>query len=254
MKKFLLTVAGFDPTSGAGTTLDLRVFRRFGYYGLAVLTSVTVQNSRRVYEYLDLPAEFILKQYRKLTADLRPDGLKLGMLGSQKAFPAIEEILSASREIPVVVDPVFRSSSGCWLLEKESLKDFLKLIKGKINLLTPNLAEASLITGKRIDRPEKMVEAARKIAEMIDGACLIKGGHLRDQVVDVLYDGQKIYEIKKKKIPLEVHGTGCFFSSAILCFLARGEKLPSACREASSAIKQAMKSTIRGKGRSLFAI
>ncbi len=254
MKKFLLTVAGFDPTSGAGATLDLRVFGRFGYYGLAVLTSVTVQNSRRVYEYLDLPAEFILTQYRKLTADFRPDGLKLGMLGSRKAFPAIEEILLASQQIPVVVDPVFRSSSGCWLLEKENLKHFLKLIKGKITLLTPNLAEASLLLGRRIDRPEKMVEAARSLAEMIEGACLIKGGHLRDQAVDVLYDGQKIYEIKKKKIPVDVHGTGCFLSSAILCFLARGEKLAAACQKASEAIKLAMKSTVRGKGRSLFAI
>lgn len=252
MKKALLTVAGFDPSSGAGATLDLKVFHHFGFYGLAVLTSVTVQDSRCVYDHRSLPPAFVLQQYRKLNRDFDLAGIKIGMLGSQKIIPVLQELLKDSRKIPVVVDPVFRSSSGRWLLEKQSLKRFLKSIRGKITLITPNLNEASLVLGKKIDSSEKMPEAARQISQITSSACLIKGGHLSDRVIDLLFDGQRVFKIKKEKLPVEVHGTGCFLSSAILCFLAEGRSLPEACRRASKALHHLLKSPLRISGRALF--
>ncbi len=252
MKKALLTLAGFDPTSGAGATLDLKVFNHLGYYGLAVLTSVTVQDSSRVYDHLTLPPRLVLEQYEKLRSDFRLTGIKVGMVGSRRLFRAIEQILKESSNLPVVVDPVFRSSSGRWLLEKQDLRGYLKAIRGKITLLTPNLEEASLLLGKKIDSPEKMVEAAKGLSDLAASACLVKGGHLREKAVDILYDGQQVFMFSKKKLPVEVHGTGCFLSSAILCHLVDGCSLPLACRKASLRLRRRLTSALRISSRALF--
>lgn len=252
MKNVLLTVAGFDPSSGAGATLDLRVFNHFGFYGLAVLTAITIQNSFQVYGFKPLSAELILEQYRKLKADFKLAGIKVGMLGSRKAISAVEEIVSDNNNLPVVIDPVFRSSSGQWLLEKKYIQKYLQSIRGKITLFTPNLNEASLILGEKIDTVEDMEQAARRISQLTRSACLLKGGHLMDKVVDVFYDGHQIHLFKKKKLPAEVHGTGCFLSSAILCFLAEGLPLTEACKKASMTIHRFLHSPLLLGHRPLF--
>ncbi len=252
MKKVLLTVAGFDPSSGAGATLDLKVFSYFGFYGLAILTSVTVQNSYKVYEFLSLPANLVRKKYQKLKIDFKISGLKIGMLGRASIIPVVEEIVSENRHLPIVVDPVLRSSSGRWLLERNRIFEYLKAIKGKIKLITPNLIEASLITGQKIRTLPDMKDSARKIAEITGAACLIKGGHLLEEAADVLYDGFRFSLIRKKKLPIEVHGTGCFLSSAILCFLVEGYPLPLACRKASLAITRFLKDPLKLSCRSLI--
>ncbi|MGB9894216.1 MAG: bifunctional hydroxymethylpyrimidine kinase/phosphomethylpyrimidine kinase, partial [Candidatus Saccharicenans sp.] len=229
MRKVLLTIAGFDPSSGAGASLDLKVFSHFGYYGLAVLTSVTIQNSYKVYDYLTLPTWFVRQEYKKLITDFNLSGIKIGMLGQGKIISVIKEIVSENKERPLVVDPVFCSSSGHWLLPEKDIDRYLKAIRGKITLITPNLFEAGLIIGEKITSLREMQEAARKISDRTLSACLVKGGHLKEKAVDVLYDGQKIHNLKKKKLSFEVHGTGCFLSSAILCFLATGLPVAEAC-------------------------
>ncbi|MGQ9801240.1 MAG: bifunctional hydroxymethylpyrimidine kinase/phosphomethylpyrimidine kinase [Candidatus Saccharicenans sp.] len=254
MRKTLLTVAGFDPSSGAGATLDLRVFRRYGYHGVAVLTALTIQNSSRVYGYRTLSPQLVLEQYRRLKSDFRLSGIKIGMLGSKKLIPVVGEIAGDNRSLPLVVDPVFRSSSGRWLLEKSGLRPYLKALSEKISLFTPNLNEASLILGERIDRVEKMEEAARRIADLTSSACLVKGGHLTGMAVDVLFDGRDFFHFRKKKLPLAVHGSGCFLSSALLCFLAEGCSLPEACRRASAEIYRRLKAPLTISRRPLFDI
>lgn len=254
MSKTLLTVAGFDPSSGAGATLDLRVFRHFGYHGLAVLTAITIQNSSRVYGYRTLSPPLVLEQYRRLKSDFKLSGIKIGMLGSKNIIPIVDQILEDNRSLPRVVDPVFRSSSGHWLLEKSGLQPFLKAVSGKISLITPNLNEATLILGEKIDGPEKMEEAARRIAYLTSSACLLKGGHLPAMAVDILFDGQRFYHFRKKKLPLNIHGSGCFLSSAILCFLANGCPLPAACRQASAEVHRRLKTPLKISRRPLFAI
>lgn len=252
MKKALLTLAGFDPTSGAGASLDLKVFKHLGYYGLAVLTSITLQDSRRVYDYLTIPPRLVLQQYRKLRSDFQLAGIKMGMVGSWQLSRAIEQILGESRGLPVVVDPVFRSSSGHWLLERQELTGYLKAIRSKISLLTPNLEEASLLLDKKIDSPEKMVEAAKQLSELASAPCLVKGGHLREKAVDILYDGHRVFQFQKRKLPVEVHGTGCFLSSAILCYLVDGCSLPLACRKASALLHRRLLSPLQISRRALF--
>ncbi|MCX8159319.1 MAG: hydroxymethylpyrimidine/phosphomethylpyrimidine kinase [Candidatus Saccharicenans sp.] len=252
MKKALLTLAGFDPSGGAGATLDLKVFRRFGYYGLAVLTSVTVQDSRRVYDYLPMPPEFVVRQYRKLRADFRLAGIKIGMVGSRSLLPALETVLHENRALPVVADPVFRSSSGHWLLEKRGLDDYVRTVRGKITLFTPNLVEASLLLNRKIDSPEQMTDAAKRLSELTVSACLVKGGHLRKEAEDILYDGHRIFRFKKRKLPVEVHGTGCFLSSAILCYLVEGWDLAAACRKASAILHRRLLSPLHISGRALL--
>lgn len=256
MKKTLLTVAGFDPSGGAGLTLDLKVFGHLGFHGLAIPTSLTVQNSYRVYRQIPLPPAFVLDAYRKLKLDFRLSGIKIGLLGSYRLLPALKTIIEENKKIPVVVDPVFRASSGCWFFEKKHLKQFLKIIKGRISLLTPNLPEASLITGEKILSQQQMKEAARKIFNLIEVPCLVKGGHLPGQsyVTDILFDGQEFTIIRKKKLAADVHGTGCFLSSAILGYLAGGQSLPSACRDASRLIDWKLKNPLKISKRALLQV
>jgi hydroxymethylpyrimidine/phosphomethylpyrimidine kinase len=244
MKKVLLTVAGFDPCSGAGATLDLRVFHHFGFYGLAVLTSITVQNSFKIYGFKSISPELILDQYCRLRADFKPSGIKIGMLGKSRAIPAIEEIVSENKKLPIVIDPVFKSSSGKWLLEKKYIQKYIQAISGKITLITPNLNEASLIAGSKIETVDGMKKASERISHLTESACLIKGGHLKDKAVDVLYDRKRFHFFEKKKLQIKVHGTGCFLSSAILCFLAQGLSLTEACHKASLSIEKFLNSPL----------
>jgi len=254
MKKVLLTVAGFDPSSGAGATLDLKVFNHFGFYGLAVLTSITVQNSSKVYSFKALAPELILEQYRKLKSDFKLSGIKIGMLGRSKAISAIEEIVSENRKLPIVLDPVLRSTSGKWLIEKKDIPELIKAMSGKIALITPNLDEASLILGEKIKTVENMKQAARRISQLTRSACLLKGGHLKNKAVDVFFDRRDFHLFEKNKLRSEVHGTGCFLSSAILCFLAQGLSLTEACQKASETISQFIHSPLLLSRRPLFDI
>lgn len=252
MKKVLLTIAGFDPSSGAGLSLDLKVFSRFGCYGLAIPTALTIQNSYRVYDYKALSPRLIVETYRRLKTDFKISGLKIGMTGSPRVLTAVKTILADNQGRPVVVDPVFRSSSGRWLLDKNHLASYLKVLAGRMTLFTPNLEEASLLLGRKINQIKQMEKAAREINQLVQAPCLLKGGHLQDQVIDLLDDGQETTVIPKQKLPVNVHGTGCFLSSAILCFLVKGYSLSVACQQASLTVDKFLKSPLTISRRPLF--
>src|SRR4030067_1624518 len=226
--KVLLTIAGYDPSSGAGVLLDIAVFRRFGFPGTGILPSVTAQNSLRVTDIRCLGGRFLFKQYSTLVRDISPAGIKVGMLGCRQNIPALGRILAQHPDLPIVVDPVFRASSGRWLLEKEAIPSYLSRIKGRISILTPNLYEAALISGRRLREPEAMKEAARRIVDRIAVPCLVKGGHLAGSVVDVLYDGRQFYLFPHEREPGDVHGTGCFLSSRLRSYLVMGKSLAEA--------------------------
>jgi len=254
-KKVLLSVAGYDPSSGAGVLLDVAVFRRFGFLCAGILTAVTAQNSRQVTDVRCLGRRFLLSQYEALKADVVFSGIKVGMLGCRRNLPALESILDQHPDIPRVVDPVLRSSAGRWLLEREAVPAFLAVIKGRVSVLTPNLSEAALISGRRLQNPEAMKEAARMIVDRIAAPCLVKGGHLAPQVVDVLFDGRQFYHFPHERVPGDVHGTGCFLSSSLLCYLVKGKPLPEACARATEFTGSALRDAVRfGKGRSVFSL
>jgi hydroxymethylpyrimidine/phosphomethylpyrimidine kinase len=253
MKKILLSVAGFDPTSGAGVSLDLKVFQSLGYYGMAVLTSLTAQNTQTVEKIRCDPAKHVWEQYRVLRDEVEFSGIKVGMLGCRQNIPIISKILDANPGIPKIIDPVFRSSSGVWLLEKDSVPDYLKTIKEKASLITPNRDEAGWILGTGVRGVSDIEKAAKHITDLAGFPCLIKGGHIEGQRIDILYDGKKIHRFKNTMLKKKVHGTGCFLSSSILCYLAKELSLEAACELAIKTTRQAIKKAKSvGRGQDLF--
>lgn len=255
MDKVLVSIAGFDPSGGAGVLLDVAVFRSFGFQGAGLLTAATAQNSRSVGSIRCLGNRFLRRQYEILVRDVAPAGIKVGMLGGAENIPALVRILDDQKGVPIVIDPVFRSSSGRRLLEKKAIPSYLDRIKGRITLLTPNLHEAAAITGLRLREPEDMKEAALRIVERVAAPCLIKGGHLPGKAVDVFCDGERSVFFPHNKKSKEVHGTGCFLSSSLLCYLVMKKPLVEACSLAIDLTQDAI-DTARplGRGRAVFAI
>jgi hydroxymethylpyrimidine/phosphomethylpyrimidine kinase len=244
-KKILLSVAGHDPTSGAGISLDLRVFQLLGFQGMAALTSITSQNTKDIRKVHCLPPDLLWNQYQTLGEDIHFSGIKVGMVGCGKNIKVIKRILTDNPNIKKVVDPVFKSSSGAWLLERNSIPLYISEIKGKASLLTPNLEEASMISGIKIKNIEDMKKAAQSIFSLSSIPCLIKGGHVPKQIVNVLYDGNKFHFFKKEKIRKKVHGTGCFLSSSLLGYLAKGNSLDKACLLATQLTHKAIRNAIK---------
>lgn len=253
MRKILLSIAGFDPTTGAGVSLDLKVFRDHGYYGMGILTSLTSQNTRSVKKVHCPPALFVAEQYRHLNADVEFSGIKVGMIGSADNIGVIGEILSDNSEIPVVIDPVFKSSGGSWLIEKRFIPQYMEKIREKASLLSPNLAEAGWISGTRVGDVKAMHTAAERIFDLTGIPCLVKGGHLPGRNIDLLFDGETFFSFENGKLKKSVHGTGCFLSSSILCQLVGGSPLDQAVSLAIMATRAAMKRAIKiGEGQLLF--
>jgi hydroxymethylpyrimidine/phosphomethylpyrimidine kinase len=239
-KKILLSVAGFDPTSGAGVSLDLKVFQKYGYSGMGILTSLTAQNTRTVKKIHCLSPRFLTEQYRHLAVDVVFSGIKVGMIGCAENVSVIGKILSENPKIPIVVDPVFRSGAGNWLFDKKSIPAYIAKVREKASLLTPNLKEAEWISGLKVRNVEEMISSAEKIYALTSIPCLIKGGHLPNQNLDILFDGKNIVRFKNEKLEKTVHGTGCFLSSSILCHLVRGLSLEQAVSLAVQATRQAI--------------
>jgi hydroxymethylpyrimidine/phosphomethylpyrimidine kinase len=253
MKKVLLSMAGFDPTGGAGILLDMKVFQWLGYQGVAVISAQTVQNTRGVERIAHVPPDLCWDQYHSLHQDINIDGIKVGMLGFAENIEPLGRILHENPEIPKVVDPVFHASSGEWLLPQNAIADFMRILKGRISLLTPNLHEASLITGMEVTDLAGMEKAARQIFAEYKIPVLVKGGHLGSPVIDLLYEGTSSVTFQNRRIAGEVHGTGCCLSSAVLSFLAAGHPLKKACREAIDFTHVLIKSSQKlGQGKRVF--
>ncbi len=251
----LLTVAGFDPSGGAGLILDLQVFRSLGFQGTAIITSLTSQNVQKVFEFKPLPASFVLSQYRVLKKDFAWEGMKIGLLGGKSLFPVIKEILEDQVTRPRVIDPVFRSSSGTWFLEPAVIPSFLKTIAGRATIITPNVPEASLITGLKIRSLSDMERAARIIYEMTGVACLLKGGHREGQIFDFLYTGKISRVFRSQRLPMKVHGTGCLLSAALVASLVRFKDLEKACTVSLRFTRRAIKGAfIPRRGRAIFSL
>ena len=252
-KKILLSVAGFDPTSGAGVTLDLKVFQKYGYHGMSILTSITSQNTQKVKKVHCPPTSFLSEQYHHLREDVEFAGIKVGMIGCEANIGLIAKILSGNENLPIVIDPVFKSSSGKWLYKKKSIPAYMDVIKGIASLLTPNLAEAEWISRMKVATVKDMHTSAEIIFDMTSIPCLIKGGHLPDQKVDLLFDGKTFYRFKNKKLKGSIHGTGCFLSSSILCHLVNGSPLDQAVSLAINTTREGMKRALNmGKGQLLM--
>ncbi|MFQ6083835.1 MAG: bifunctional hydroxymethylpyrimidine kinase/phosphomethylpyrimidine kinase [Candidatus Aminicenantia bacterium] len=256
MKKSLLSIAGFDPTCGAGVSLDIRVFEYLGFKSLGIITSLAIQNTREVKEILSLPSNIILSQYRTLKEDVKIDGVKVGMIGSEQNLTPVAEILKDLKGVPKVVDPVFKSSSGAWLLEEKAMPEFINKIIPLADIITPNLEEASLITKIKTESLEDMEKAAQIIYQNWKTKSIIKGGHLPgNRAVDIIFDGDKFHFLENEKTKTKVHGTGCFFSSALLGYLSKNHSFFEACELAKKLTFKAIKNSKKiGKGQRIINV
>src|ERR1700726_1415560 len=205
----LLTIAGFDPSCGAGIAADLKTFAAHGCYGLAAITSLTVQSTEGVQAVHNTPSAELREQLEILAKDCDIAAVKIGMLGNRGNAVVVAEFLDAHKFAHVVHDPVMKSSSGAELLDAAGIKYLIAELLERSSVITPNVPEAEILTGRTIKDVADMEAAARKIVEMGAHAVIVKGGHM-DRAVDVLFDGHEIFVLAgDKNKEEELHGTGC---------------------------------------------
>jgi hydroxymethylpyrimidine/phosphomethylpyrimidine kinase len=246
----LLTIAGFDPSCGAGVGADLKTFAAHGSYGIAAITSLTVQNTQGVETVHNTPASELREQLEILVKDCEIAAVKIGMLGNRGNAAVVAEFLDAHKFAHIVHDPVMKSSSGSELLDAAGIKFVASELLKRATVITPNLPEAEILTGLTIKDVADMEAAARKIAEMGAHAVIVKGGHM-DKAIDVLFDGTDMHPLGGDKVKLEnTHGTGCTFASAITAQLAAGRSLLEATTLAKAYVMKAIEKAYPvGKGR-----
>lgn len=238
----ILTIAGSDPSGGAGVQADLKTMAMLGCYGMSVITSVTVQDTLQVYKTYDLPSAIISEQIRVVLEDIGADVIKTGMLSSLSITRAIIDALVPYSTITKVIDPVMLSSSGTRLLDQSALKLLRKSLFENA-IITPNVPEAEVLSNMKITNIDQMVEAGRKLCQQGAKAIIIKGGHLVSQKVhDVLVTEESSFVFDHERLETHhTHGTGCTFASALACFLSQDKSLYDAVALASAYVHAAIK-------------
>lgn len=246
----VLTIAGNDPSGGAGLQADIKTMGACGIYGMGVVTALTAQNTTGVYGIYEVPEEFLALQLDCVFRDIFPDAVKIGMVSSSGLIRVIADKLRQYRARRVVVDPILVSTSGTTLLKPEAEEDLKKRLFPLADVLTPNVPECERLTGQSIRTKEDMEEAARKLGEQYGCAVVCKGGHLGNQAEDVLYREGVYTWISGERIANEnTHGTGCTYSSALASSLAMGYTIEESARHAKEFMQGALKAGLNlGKG------
>ncbi len=229
IKSTLLTIAGFDPTGGAGILVDAAVFRSLGFHPLAVLTSVAAQGSEGVRALEALPGEFIATELEVIQRVFQPKAIKVGMLYHPEAVEMVGEFLSRA-DVPVVFDPVMQASGGGRLITEEAFSELEQFVIPHCMLVTPNLHEAGTFAGELINDVVAMRKTAVNLSGKWECGVLIKGGHLHQKPVDVLAVGNEVRDFPHERVSagFSVRGTGCALSSAVTAGLALGKPLEEA--------------------------
>jgi hydroxymethylpyrimidine/phosphomethylpyrimidine kinase len=237
-----LTIAGSDSGGGAGIQADLKTFSAFRVFGMSVITAVTAQNSVGVQAVENLPAEFVARQLRSVLSDFGADAAKCGMLSTAPIIEAIAAIFAESPVAKLVVDPVMVAKSGDVLLRPDARQALIERILPLALVVTPNLPEAEVLAGMPVETRADMEEAARRIYALGPRYVLIKGGHLKGDALDLLWNGRELrnFSVARVESP-NTHGTGCTFSAAIAAGLSRGQALGDAIREAKAYVTRAIR-------------
>lgn len=248
-----LTIAGSDPSGGAGVQADLKTMSAFGVYGTSAVTSITVQNTVGVTRAVHLPAAVVAAQIDAVMEDIGADAAKTGMLPDGSIVEAVAERIGRFPIPNVVVDPVMRASSGFDLVEESSLEALKRSLLPLATLVTPNVPEAEALTGRAVESLDGMKDVARAIYDLGAGHVLITGGHLGDDATDLFFDGSGFERFTESRSPgAPVHGTGCTLSAAITSCLARGLALVPAISSAKTFVTRAIASSLTfGSGRAV---
>jgi hydroxymethylpyrimidine kinase/phosphomethylpyrimidine kinase len=259
----VMSIAGFDPSGGAGALADIKTFAAMGCYGVAAITSLTFQNSVAVYGASHQTAEVLRAQIGPVINDFEIAAVKIGMTPTRELVEVIAEIIEKNRLPNVVVDTVIRSTSGYDLIDEEAVGSLIERLLPLADVITPNMAEAERLTGSDVKDLEGMKRAARRIHEMSAmrksgrpalRAALVKGGRLENEAIDILFDGREFHIFRAPRIATrDAHGTGCALSSAIAALLARGCEIPEAVAQAKRYLTETLRAASEiGRGAPLL--
>ncbi|MEM2851037.1 MAG: bifunctional hydroxymethylpyrimidine kinase/phosphomethylpyrimidine kinase [Candidatus Bathyarchaeia archaeon] len=245
-----LTIAGSDSGGGAGIEADLKTFATLQVYGTCAITAITAQDTREVHAIFPIPADLVKKQVETIFADFQVNALKTGMLYTQENVHVVADLIGKSRLKPVI-DTVFAAGSGKNLILDDALDALIHRLIPKALVITPNIPEAEVITGIKINTVEDMKDAAARIAKLGPKAVVIKGGHLKGRIVtDIFFFKNKFQSYSRPRIEVKAHGSGCAFSAAITAYLAKKLGVPQAVALAEQFIENALTSHLKvGKGR-----
>lgn len=238
----VMTIAGSDPSGGAGILADIKTFERFDVFGTCVVTLVTAQNTRGVQRVELLSEDVVDAQLESVVSDFEIAAAKIGALGGSPAIRAVSKRLRTWSPGHLVVDPVMVSKHGDRLLDQGCVAELERSVFPHAHLLTPNILEAELLLGARIHDVPSMRDGARALEARYGVPVLITGGSLvGDDAIDVLCEGgeQHVFRSARQE-PTNTHGTGCTFSAAIAALLARGESMQGAIRRSKDYIDRAM--------------
>ncbi|HWF44139.1 MAG TPA: bifunctional hydroxymethylpyrimidine kinase/phosphomethylpyrimidine kinase, partial [Candidatus Kapabacteria bacterium] len=244
----VLTIAGSDPTGGAGIQADLKTFSALGTHGLTVITTITAQNTRGVESVHPLPAKIVRDQLRALK-DFDIRAVKIGMIGSLEIVRMLEQELAMFEHCPIVLDPIVQSSSGMDFLGGQTAADFFDTLLSTATLVTPNIPEAEALTETQIESIDAMEYAAKRLVDRYGAAVLLKGGHRESiEATDILVIEEETYPFSTPRIESErLHGTGCTLSSAIVAALGFGCELVDAVRIGKEFVTGAIESATHRK-------
>jgi hydroxymethylpyrimidine/phosphomethylpyrimidine kinase len=237
-----LTIAGSDSGGGAGIQADLKTFSAFRVFGMSVITAVTAQNSLGVHGVENLPPAFVALQLRSVLSDFGAGAAKCGMLSTAPIIEAVAATLADDPVDKLVVDPVMVAKSGDALLQPDARQALIERVLPLALVVTPNLPEAESLAGIPVASRPDMEEAARRIHRLGPRYVLVKGGHLKGDAIDLLWNGKAFTAFRAPRIDSgNTHGTGCTLSAAIAAGLARGQAIGDAIRDAKAYVTRAIR-------------
>ena len=236
-----LTIAGSDSSGGAGIQADLKTFSALGVYGMSAIAALTSQNTQGVNGIVEVDPDFVSSQIRSVVLDIGVDAVKTGMLSNASVISRVSSDLKELKLEKVVVDPVMAAKSGDSLLKADAIEALVSQLFPIVLIITPNLQEAEVLSGVRIECEEDMKRAAVKLRGFGPKYVVVKGGHLPGSPMDLLWDGRNFREYAGVRYQTpHTHGTGCTFASAIAAFLARGLSVEDAVGKAKTYVAGAI--------------
>ncbi len=242
--KRVLTIAGSDSGGGAGIQADIKAISACGCYAASAITAITVQNTLGVRAVQDIPFAIVRGQIDAVVSDIGVDAVKIGMLSSSEIIRGIKEELLAHKITNIVLDPVMVATSGDKLLQDDAIDTLKNELLPCARVITPNIPEAEILLGKKIEMQNQLPEYARELAKMYGTSVFLKAGHLTEnELVDVFYNAETnetVFLKSPRQYTKNTHGTGCTLSSAFASFLAKGYSLNDAARNAKDYISQAI--------------
>ena len=249
--KVAMTIAGSDSSGGAGIQADIKTMTANGVFAMSAITALTAQNTTGVQGIMGVPADFLKQQIDSCITDIRPDSVKIGMVAQSEIIKTIAERLRFYEIKNIVVDPVMVATSGAKLIDDEAIETLKSELLPIATVCTPNIPEAEILSGMKIESADDMIKAAKTISEKFSCAVLCKGGHNLNDANDLLFENGNYKWFNGKRIDNpNTHGTGCTLSSAIAANLAKGSSLEEAVKKAKDYISGALAAMLDlGKGR-----